>query len=364
MKKVVSLVINDLSYDQRMQRICGTLASSGYDVTLVGRELPESVALTGKPFNQKRLKCRFKKGPFFYLEYNLRLFFLLFRLKPEIINSVDADTLFAVRMYRFFAGFIWIHDAHELFPEVPEVVNRRWVKKLWTALEKHCLPLTDSIYTVSNSVADYYREISGKEVYVIRNVPDALPDRESEEVKKVNPPVLIYQGALNEGRCIEMYIEMMHDLEAQLWLVGEGDLSAELREQVKRENVSDKVKFFGRVEPRELKKLTQQACIGLNVLEPKGLSYLSSLSNKCFDYIQAGIPSVHSAFPEYLALDKEYHIFRFAEANPRSILDETKLLLNDHDLYKSLRDNCNIASDYLVWTAEKEKLVAIYDKTG
>ncbi len=71
---ILFTVTNDLSYDQRMHRICGTLAAHGYSVTLIGRSLPHSIPLENKPFIQYRLHCRFHKGFLFYAEYNLRLF--------------------------------------------------------------------------------------------------------------------------------------------------------------------------------------------------------------------------------------------------------------------------------------------------
>ena len=74
---VIFTVTNDLSYDARMHRICGTLTANGYGVTLVGRALPYSTPLKDRPFGQKRLHCFFQKGFPFYAEYNLRLFFFL-----------------------------------------------------------------------------------------------------------------------------------------------------------------------------------------------------------------------------------------------------------------------------------------------
>ena len=35
-KRIVFTVTNDLTYDQRMHRICTTLQDAGYQVTLVG----------------------------------------------------------------------------------------------------------------------------------------------------------------------------------------------------------------------------------------------------------------------------------------------------------------------------------------
>ena len=52
MKKLVLTVTNDLNYDQRMIRICTSLVAAGFDVTLVGYILKDSLPLTTKPFFQ------------------------------------------------------------------------------------------------------------------------------------------------------------------------------------------------------------------------------------------------------------------------------------------------------------------------
>jgi hypothetical protein len=50
LKRIIFTVTNDLTYDQRMQRICTTMAGAGYKVLLVGRKLRSSVALRNEPF--------------------------------------------------------------------------------------------------------------------------------------------------------------------------------------------------------------------------------------------------------------------------------------------------------------------------
>src|ERR1700761_2866010 len=77
LKRIYFTVTNDLNYDQRMIRICRSLAAAGYSVVLTGRRLPGSPPLRTETFEQKRLHCWFHKGKLFYLEFNIRLFFFL-----------------------------------------------------------------------------------------------------------------------------------------------------------------------------------------------------------------------------------------------------------------------------------------------
>jgi hypothetical protein len=67
-KHIYFTVTNDLSFDQRMHRICGSLANAGYTVTLVGRRLKTSIPISPNNFRQIRINCFFSTGMAFYGE--------------------------------------------------------------------------------------------------------------------------------------------------------------------------------------------------------------------------------------------------------------------------------------------------------
>jgi hypothetical protein len=120
MKRIILSVTNDLCSDRRVLKVAHTCCHNGYDVLLVGRKLKKSPPLN-LPFKSKRLRLCFNRSAFFYAEYNLRLFFLLLFSKVDILLSNDTDTLLANYLASKIRRKKLVFDAHEIFPEVPEL---------------------------------------------------------------------------------------------------------------------------------------------------------------------------------------------------------------------------------------------------
>jgi glycosyltransferase involved in cell wall biosynthesis len=360
--RIVFSVTNDLTYDQRMHRICGTLAANGYAVTLVGRALPSSNALETRSFQQKRLHCIFKKGVLFYAEYNLRLFLYLLVSRFDAVCSIDLDTLPAGCLASLLRRKKRVFDAHEYFTEVPEVVDRPTIKWFWERVARTCLPFYRHAYTVGPALARLFEEKYKVEFGVVRNVPTKAPsqNRQTTNAHKT----ILYQGALNEGRGIETMLEAMQYLDnVQFVLAGEGDLSDQLRQKAALLNISDKVVFVGYVKPDDLKALTAQAWLGLNLLENRGLSYYYSLANKFFDCVQANVPVLTMDFPEYRALNATHEVaILLKELTPQTISAAIRGLMADPVLYKKLQQNCLNARDAWNWDLEQKVLLEIWQK--
>jgi len=363
MPQLIFTVTNDLNYDQRMIRICSTMAAVGYNVTLVGRKKKTSLALVERPFKQQRLSCFFEKGKLFYAEYNLRLFFYLLFAKFDAICGIDLDTLLSAYFASRLKGKPCVYDAHEYFTELPEVINRPATKKVWSRIADSIIPRLDYCYTVCQSLADIFKKEYGPSFEVIRNVPFAEKQLPAK-TKTDNPKILLYQGALNDGRGITELLTAMQKIKnAELWLAGEGDLSDELRTMTKTLGLEDKVKFLGYVLPDQLKLITLQADIGLNLLENKGLNYYYSLANKAFDYVQAEIPSINMDFPEYQNLNATYRCsLLLPDLKVETISKYLNNLIEDENLYQDLVQNCKQAKTRWCWEEEKQRLISFYAK--
>ncbi len=359
MKRIYFTVTNDLSYDQRMHRICTTLVENGYAVTLVGRRTPSSVPLQEKVFTQKRLRCWFKRGKWFYAEYNIRLFcYLLFR-KMDAVCAIDLDTILPVYYISKWKNIPRIYDAHELFTEQKEVISRPAIYKWWKKIEKKFVPKYKFGYTVSSSIAAHFTKEYAVQYAVIRNLPLLLKDEINGEsnVEKF----ILYQGAVNEARGLEHLLPAMKNIPYPLVICGDGNFMPQVKQLIKDYKVEEKVKLKGMLPPAQLRSISNQAYIGLNLVENNGLNQYYSLANKFFDYIHAGLPQVTMNFPEYKQINDRFTVaVLINDTSSENISQAVNKLAGDTVLYNRLKDNCRPALEELNWQAEEKKLLSFY----
>lgn len=365
--KTISLsVINDLVTDNRVHKVAESLRQMGFEPVLVGRVFPESHSIE-RDYATHRMKLIFRKGPVFYFEYNLRLFFWLLKSRFDVFVANDLDTLPA----NFLASRIkrkpLVYDSHEYYTEVPELIGRPFIKSIWTSLEKLLVPHVTAAYTVCDSIAEVYRDLYKVDFKVVRNLPVCTKveiTHPENPVRETAAKIILYQGALNRGRGIESAIRAMQFLEgAELWLAGDGDLTLQLKELVAEIQLESKVKFVGRLPIGKLSEITRQADLGISLEEDLGLNYRFALPNKLFDYIQAGVPVLVSNLPEMRKIVEHYRIGLIADTHQRKELAELmRTALFDQDKRLVWKQNLAVAAKELCWENEMEILRQVYLK--
>jgi len=373
-KKVIISVTTDLYSDQRVHKTCLSLVSMGYDVHVIGRSLRsnkfyDSSVIFQKPYSVKRFNLFFKKGFLFYMTFNIRLFFFLLFNKFDIIFSNDLDTLLPNFLISRIKKKPLVYDSHELFTEIPELIDRPLVKSFWEFIEKIIFPRLDHIITVSDHIASFYYEKYNKQINVIRNAPFKLNHYShtlsqnmvsfKNILHKSSGRKIIYQGSLNKDRGIELMIESMRYIHATLFIVGDGDIKIKLERLVKKNSLERKVKFIGRVSFSELKKITVNMDLGLSFEEDVCLAYKYSLPNKIFDYIHSDIPVLVSDLPEMRSLVSHYKI---GEVLKSRSLENVAFQINDMLSKKEFFANSLInAKKELCWENEEKKLYNLFE---
>jgi glycosyltransferase involved in cell wall biosynthesis len=372
-KRILISVTSDLVTDQRVHRGAATLAALGHQVTLIGRELPNSPPMSNRPYTVKRFRLWFTGGPLFYAAYNTRLLFFLLGNKADVLLANDLDTLFANRLAKAFKRIPLVYDSHEYFTGVPELTSRPFIQKTWKAIERWCLPVADKMMTVNDSIASMYENEYHKKVAVVRNVPLGGPVHFSQIEKNAlrkslglpeDQKMVVIQGAgINIQRGAEEAVEAMQYINGvRLLVIGGGDVMDQLQQLVVRYQLQDKVIFRSRMPFPELMKHTASADLGLTIDKDTNLNYRFSLPNKLFDYIRAGIPVLASRLPEVEKIVAGYDIGAFIDNHdPKHIADRISALLRDEQALARWKKNGELAARELNWDREQEKFIAVFD---
>ncbi|TSA58702.1 MAG: glycosyltransferase [Sediminibacterium sp.] len=340
-----------------MQRICNALASAGYSVTLVGRTIKNNPPLTNCNFHQKRIDLFAKKGPLFYIEYNIRLFFYLLFQPADLICAIDLDTILPCYFASRLKGTKRVYDAHEYFTEQKEIVSRPSIYKIWMAIEKFSVPKFKDGYTVNNWIAAAFEKRYGVQYQTIRNLPVKYPLESAPKTDKF----ILYQGAVNEGRCFETLIPAMKNVDCKLVIYGNGNFLTQSLSIIKSNLLTNKVSIEPAIPPAELRKITPTAYIGLTLFDQAGLNQYYSLANRFFDYIMAGIPQLCVDYPEYRAINDVYEVaYLIPNTESETIAAALNKLLDDNVLYKRLQLNCLKARETLHWNHEQLDLFDFY----
>lgn len=358
MKRIIITVTNDINNDQRMIRIADSLLSLKYEVIIVGRSRSDSPELTKQNFRQHRFRLWFEKGKLFYIQYNIRLFFYLLFHRFDIVYSVDLDSLLPGWLVARIKRKKIIYDAHEYFTELPELEGRPFTKNCWELIGKICVPRVDAAITVSFSLAEEFEKKYKQIFSVVRNVPLYEEVRFIPKAKKI----ILYQGVINKGRGIIEMLDALTEIDAEFLIAGRGDITEEVKLKIEKLQLQDKVHLLGNLDPVELKKITEKAAIGLNLLDSSSKNYYFSLANKFFDYVQAAIPSICMNFPEYEKLNREFEVsILIPDFKKETLCDAVNKLLADEKFYHTLQGNCLQAAKQWCWQEEGKKIGLIFE---
>lgn len=362
-KIAIVSVINDLVTDARVNKTCLVLLECGFNVVLIGRELPHSLPVPDWPFKSVRMRLLFKKGPLFYIFFNFRLFFKLLFLKSDLVYANDLDTLLPNYLISKIKRIPLIYDSHELFCEVPELQNSYLKRKFWLALERKIVSKLKYTVTVNESIADVLFTQYQVPFTVVRNIAhvdlEFKPKTRSELNLPLNKKIVLLQGAgINIDRGAEELIEAMRYVNGVLLLIiGSGDVWEILKQKITEFNLNEKVQLIEKLPKTQLMHYTYNADLGLSIDKNTNLNYFFSLPNKIFDYIHAGVPILASRLPEIEKVITQYAIGSFIENHePSHIAEKINAILNSEN-YLDYKKNTHKAKLDLNWDTEKQKLM-------
>jgi glycosyltransferase involved in cell wall biosynthesis len=365
--KVAFSVINCICYDQRVNKIAGTVKGLDCEITIIGRRLDDCCDSDIVPFKTVRFNMIFRRGFLFYKFFNIRLFIHLLFNNYDLLVANDLDTLLPNFLVSKLKRLPLVYDSHEYFTGVPELLNRPLVTSVWKTIERSIFPRLKYTMTVSEPISSLYEKMYHVNPLVVRNFSKntnhIIPFSRAELNIAENDLIVILQGAgINIDKGAEELIDAVSKTDqTTLLIVGGGDVVGKLKEIVRMHDISEKVRFISKVPWEKLMRYTKAADVGMCLEKDTNLNYRYSLANKLFDYISAGIAIVASDLPEVRKIITGNNCGIIISKVTTEKIEETILKLNENrTLLNELKRNSIVASQSINWERESLRVVDFY----
>lgn len=343
-----------LDGENRMQKIAQSLQTMGLKVLLVGRAPRLAAFRCTVP--TVTIRCRAKRGALFYAEYNLRLLFMLLRLRVRLaIVAVDPDTLPAAIFGAMWKRCKLVYDAHESFVDVPELQGHPIKRWIWATIERLGVRYASCPLTVNNSIAALLEKRYGRPFTVLYNYPRV--ERKPELRPPHHPLRLYYQGALNAGRGLELLLHAMTRLNsAELHIIGDGYLRATLEQLAEELQLQLCVHFHGHLSGARLYDTMAHMDIAFNLLDARSRNYYYSSANKFYDAVSVGTPIITMNFPEYRNCMRAFEVGILLDAMTVEAVTEAIQRMRNPEVYRHYRRNCIEAARYWHWDSQLDTI--------
>lgn len=286
----------------------------------------------------------------------------------DVYHCHDLNTLKIGAVCKRRTGARLVYDSHELQTERSRMTPRardRAVRR-----EGKLLPEADALIMASPPWIEWNRRLYGsvpEPAVAVLNTPDLIDveplslhaDLDIPESR----PLLVYQGSIQEYRGLEPAIDAVEMLvDVVLVIIGYGYHRPALEADVARRGLGDKVRFFGPIPNDVLLRYTASGDIGLCNIVGTSVSYDTSLPNKLFEYMMAGIPVIGSNSPEIGRVVAETGVgLTCPPDDPEAIAAAAKRILADPQPFVAAMD---AARRRYNWQVEEKKLLEVYEALG
>ncbi len=370
MTKVVSLVLNDFTRDNRVLKTNLSLLQNGYDVSVIALQkgnLPEQEVIGGIKVHRIKLSAsaipvKAVKHAFQYIDFARKAMLLL--RNADIIHCNDLNTLpVSVRAKKLSGKRIkLIYDTHELATDRSGVTG--WERFLSKPVERKLIKSADVVITVSDSIADWYqKKYSIRKPKVILNCPPLRAPVPSNYLReKFSIPghkkIFLYQGFFGKGRGIGLVLSAFKDLQAEAVVVfiGYGPLQQKIEEHSSHHS---NIFFHTAVNPDMLHQISASADVGVVLIENRSLSYYLALPNKLFESIMASLPVLVSPGQDLKRMVEENQIgwvleemsVEFLKKKIAEIISVSK---------ENFSDQLKKVASVYNWEVQEQKLLSFY----
>ena len=327
--KVAILTSADDVADARLHRLSNSLVNAGFSVEV--RALGEiKNAPSGVDFHTAPGKRNF-------VGRIMRDLLLPLSTRADIWIVVAPDLLPPAWLFAKIRGKKIVADVHEDYVQL--LKDRAWAKGFVGVAAKIVARLATQLAASSDmtSVADIQvPPFNAKMRLVVRNLPDS--SLLTMSTKLSSTPTAIYIGDVRKSRGIFTILEAAE--KSPSWnfeIVGNiSPLDADAIDVWKKSSPArERVRFHGRLAPKDSWKFAADAWVGLTLLESTP-AFVEAVPSKLYEYMSCGLATISTPLPRCISLVNESGGGKIA-ADSTEVAEILNHWQRDHDEILAIR---------------------------
>lgn len=295
--------------DKRIFKMCYSLATAGYKVTLLcadnmPNEVRDNVSIISTSFRPKNRLQRIINSKRIMLEGALKI-------DADIYHFHDPE-LIPVGLELKKCGKKVIYDSHEDYPI--KILFKYWIpkflrpliSKLFKGYEENAVKRFDAVISVTPQIVGRFVLINNRAV-LITNFPRIADMAEDTNGLCVKEKMICFAGGISPDRMHHIIIKALEIVPAvKYYLAGTGN-GKYIRELEKLPMWSN-VKYFGQLPYNKVMQIYDQAVAGVVIEDynPCDFGTEGSLGvTKLFEYMSVGLPVICTNFIYYKGIVEE-----------------------------------------------------------
>lgn len=355
------------------QKECKSLNNAGYQVYLLVNDALPSEKVAGVNIISTGIQPKNRAERF--VKTKKKMLRLALGIDAQIYQFHDPDLIgFALKLKKKKPNIKIIFDSHEDIPA--QILKKEWIPSMLRGLlskgfEKYqnsTLKKFDYLIGVTPHLVKKLKKINNR-IEMVTNYPLLEKEMEKAMEGKEKPlksnHMLCFAGGISKQWNHHRILQALEKVNVKYVLCGSGE--EEYIEELKKYSTWNRVSYKGRIPFEEVKKIYQEAQIGMALLaySPNTDYKQGTLGNtKIFEYMQAGLPVICTDFALWKAIvEKNRCGICVNPADLKAIREAIGYLSNNPEACKAMGQNGKkLVEKKLNWDSQFFKLLKVYNE--